>query len=300
MSTSQHQSPTLSAALTYRSRGWASFPVHGIRGGRCTCGSSSCSSPGKHPWTASGCRDASKDPAKLAELIMTRPGANVGIATGAISGIVVIDVDAKSGGPAALAKLEAEHGDLPDTVAAHTGGGGFHLLFAYPDVGRVLNAVGKWPGIDVRGDGGYIVAPPSVHASGKVYRWAGGFGPEDLPTAPLPAWMREQLRVADPKDRTPRSGAEWSLMLRSVSEGGRNNALTRLAGMLFHHLPPAFAAGTAEILHAVNEARCEPALPAEEVNRIIGSIAAREADRRQSTEREAAIWKRVAAGGDRR
>jgi hypothetical protein len=92
-----------------------------------------------------------------------RPDNNVGIVTGAISGLVVLDIDPGHGGEDSLARLLREHGPLPQTVEARTGGGGRHVYFAHPG-GVVRNKVGLAPGIDVRGDGGCVVAPPSVHA----------------------------------------------------------------------------------------------------------------------------------------
>lgn len=218
----------------------------------------------------------------------------MGIAAGRVSGIVVIDVDAKSDGPATLSKLKELNGDLPRTVISRTGGGGFHLLFAYPDSGVVGSSIGKWPGIDVRGDGGYIVAPPSTHASGDAYVWAEGFGPDDVPIAPLPGWMRHQLSAPDPQDRTPRSASEWSLMLRDVAEGTRNQTLSRLAGKLFREHTPSFWPGVVELIHAFNEARCKPPLPFEEVERTIESIATREAAKLEAQRQTSAAYQRIA------
>lgn len=116
------------------------------------------------------------------------PNANLGIVTGAVSGLVVIDVDPKHGGEASLADLERRHGPLPRTVEAVSGGGGRHLYFAHPG-GHVTNRAGMAPGIDVRGDGGMIVAPPSVHPSGARYVWKAGRAPDELTLAPLPGWL---------------------------------------------------------------------------------------------------------------
>ena len=98
------------------------------------------------------------------------PNANIGIVTGAVSGLVVLDVDLQHGGVESLQGLEEVHGPWPHTVEAVTGGGGRHIYFAHPGV-FIHNRVGLEPGIDLRGDGGYIVAPPSVHFSGHRYTW---------------------------------------------------------------------------------------------------------------------------------
>jgi len=117
------------------------------------------------------------------------PGYNVSIVTGALSGLIVLDVDPRHGGEESLKALEREHGALPKTVESITGGGGRHIYFAHPG-GTVHNRAHIAPGIDLRGDGGCIVAPPSVHPSGKRYRWKSGHAPGDVEPAPLPGWLR--------------------------------------------------------------------------------------------------------------
>lgn len=120
------------------------------------------------------------------------PEANVGIVTGSVSGIVVIDIDPKHGGDDSLANWENEHGSLPRTVEVFTGGGGRHLYFKHPG-GVVHNRVGIVPGIDLRADGGCAVAPPSIHPSGKPYTWRSGHAPDKMAIAELPAWLQELL-----------------------------------------------------------------------------------------------------------
>ena len=116
------------------------------------------------------------------------PNANLAVVTGEISGVVVVDVDPKHGGTESLAALEARHGALPDTIESITGGGGRHIYFTHP--GReVRNRAGLAPGIDLRGDGGCIIVPPSVHPSGKLYEWKPGHAPGEISTAMLPAWL---------------------------------------------------------------------------------------------------------------
>jgi hypothetical protein len=116
------------------------------------------------------------------------PDANVAIVTGSLTAVVVIDIDARHDGPASLTKLEAVHGPLPETVEGLTGGGGRHLYFEYPGM-HVRNRVGIVPGIDVRGDGGCVVAPPSVHPTGRKYQWLPGHGPYERLPARMPAWL---------------------------------------------------------------------------------------------------------------
>jgi hypothetical protein len=123
------------AALDYAARGWAVFPVHGIRDDRCTCGAASCNSPGKHPigeLTPHGVKDATTDAERIASWWAEYPEANIGVAAGTASGFVVVDVD--EGGDDTLVGWEKEHGPLPETVESLAGGGGRHLLFAHPGV----------------------------------------------------------------------------------------------------------------------------------------------------------------------
>lgn len=167
-------------ARRYARRGWAVFPIapkskapliRSKRGGR-------------------GFMDASTDEDRVTRWWAREPQANIGIATGEPSGIVVLDVDDFD----SLEALEATHGDL-ETLWAVTGSGGMHFVFRRPKDGLRNSAGRVAPGIDVRGDGGYIVAAPSVHPSGQPYRW-GLSGP--IEPAHMPEWL---LTLARPKAR---------------------------------------------------------------------------------------------------
>ena len=188
----------LSAALKYAALGWAVLPLYGLTNGRCACGNAACRSPGKHPHRGlvpHGVHDASKDPARIRQWFARVPGANIGIATGAASGFVVLDVDPRNGSDDTLAELERQFGKLPDTATQLTGGGGYHYLFAYD--GQRLRSPGR--GLDVKGDGGYIVAEPSVHVSGGSYAWEGSADPtEGHPLAQPPRWMVATAAPARP------------------------------------------------------------------------------------------------------
>ena len=162
-------------ARGYARRGWAVFPLHTVEDGRCSCGKPSCGSPGKHPLAdlaPHGVLDATTDPMAVAQWWALFPDASIGVATGTSSGVVVLDVDDDAGGWDSLDRLQDRHGELT-TWAAATGGGGVHLYFHAPaGVSVRSSASAVAPGIDVRGDGGYVVAPPSPHASGEAYRWS--------------------------------------------------------------------------------------------------------------------------------
>jgi hypothetical protein len=148
----------------------------------------------KRPWAAGWPDEATADPAEVKRRWDERPTANIGLVTG--TACWVLDVDGEEGRES-LRALQAEHGRLSPTVAGRTGSGGYHLLLA-PDA-RVRNSVRRLgPGLDTRGHGGYVVAPPSVHPNGRRYAWLRGREPGSLPLAEAPAWL---LDLLDPPRR---------------------------------------------------------------------------------------------------
>jgi len=165
---------TEQAALDYLHHGWSVIPVREKEKRPAV------------PWKAYQTRLVSED--TLHDWYQKKPENNVAIVTGALSGLIVVDVDPRHGGKESLRKLEREHGQLPQTMESITGGGGRHLYFAHPG-GVVTNRTNIEPGIDLRGDGGCIVAPPSVHPSGKRYRWKKGHAPGEIEIPPLPDWL---------------------------------------------------------------------------------------------------------------
>jgi hypothetical protein len=192
---------SLEGALACLAAGWRVFPVHGIVDGRCTCGDEKCKSQGKHPlfnrW-----QTIVADEAEVRSWFARAPGINFGIATGAASGIMVLDVDPKNGGMESLAALEREHGPLPETAAVRTGSGGIHAIFRH--VAGVRNSGSRIAsGIDIRGEGGFIVGPGSLHLSGERYAVLVDADPSDAP-----AWL---VTAAIAKSRRPREDARpWS------------------------------------------------------------------------------------------
>ena len=180
------------AALGYAHRGWRVFPLHGIVNCSCTCGHSDCSSAGKHPLVRRGLYEATTDPKQIQSWWRRWRSANVGIATGAVSGIVVIDVDL----PPALQSLDRLVAKLPTTLTGFTGGGGAHLIYRCSDetlgnsAGRLPGLDGELPGIDLRANGGYVVGPPSVHRSGGHYEWLDA----TRQVAEAPAWLKQPER----------------------------------------------------------------------------------------------------------
>lgn len=149
----------LEMALAYANRSWHIFPLHTWRDGACDC-RKKCDSPAKHPRTLNGFKDATTDERKIRYFWGMWPHANIGIATGKVSGIVVVDIDPYNGGLETSDKLT-----FPETARVKTGRG-THLYYLY--FGKTKQGMGA--GIDVKGDGGYVVAPPSVGAYGP-YVW---------------------------------------------------------------------------------------------------------------------------------
>lgn len=272
----------MSAAESYARRGLAVFPVFGVVKElgrlRCSCSQAwACKSPGKHPhprFAPNGLNDATLEPSVIRGWSAAGAGEhNWAIATGAVSGIIVIDVDAHKDGFASLQHLEARHGALPHTVRHLTGGGGEHILLRHPGR-RVANSVGQIaPGVDIRGDGGYIVAPPSLHISGRPYAVSVDHHPDEVDIAEAPEWL---LRLIDqPQSRTPKNRRHWRGFSRSViREGRRNDAITRFTGhLLGKKVDPHVAL---DLLDSWNRDHCEPPLDPEELVSIVASIAMRE------------------------
>jgi hypothetical protein len=195
-----HATTLLEAALRYAALGWQVFPLHSPADGKCSCGADVCAI-GKHPRTVDGFKSATTDAERIRGWWRTWPDANVGIATGARSGLFVLDVDPDKGGDATLGMLVSEHGQLPETVEALTGSGGRHVLFAHPGRHTPNSTQRLGAGLDVRGDGGYIVAAPSVHRTGNVYEWQPGSEPGKA-LAGAPSWLFELL--APPPSSVPR------------------------------------------------------------------------------------------------
>jgi hypothetical protein len=204
-----------------------------------------------------------------------QPDANIAIVTGALSGMLVLDVDPRHGGAESLRRLQAERGPLAPTPQVATGGGGRHIYFAHPG-GTVRNRVALMPGIDVRGDGGLVVAPPSLHPSGRRYAWLERHSPEDLAPAPLPHWLREQLGAE--RTRRGHSPGHWRRLVREgVEQGERNNSVASLAGhLLWHGVDPEVVM---ELMLCWNRARCRPPLDDGEVAHVVASITRLHEDR---------------------
>ncbi len=194
------------------------------------------------------------------------PDANIGVVTGEISNLVVLDIDPGHGGDASLDQLERQFGRLPATIEATTGSGGHHFYFAHPG-GWIRNRTGLAQGIDLRGDGGYIVAPPSIHPSGRPYVWAAGHSPEEEALAALPRW----ILLSSGSTRARRRLSDWRrLVHEGVPEGQRNSSIASLAGhLLWHQVDQEVVL---ELLLAWNRMRCRPPLEDAEVAQVVSNI----------------------------
>jgi len=241
------------AALAYLARGWSVIPVRPRE---------------KRPIVAWQVYQAQLPTRDEVERWYARwPEANVAIVTGALSGLVVIDVDPRHGGGDSLEAWEREHGRLPRTVEARSGSGGRHLYFAHPG-GVVHNRVAWLAGVDVRGDGGVVVAPPSVHPNGRRYEWV--VAPDAVEPGPLPPTLL--ARIAPRHGGRGHSTAYWrDLLARGVGEGRRNDTIASIAGhLLWRGTEPEIVT---ELLLCWNRVRCEPPLADDEVCRTVDSIA---------------------------
>jgi hypothetical protein len=241
-------SARVDSALEFQAAGLKIFPLHSPTDGACSCGRPKCSSVGKHPRTPNGLHAASADAEQVRDWWTAWPDANIGLVTG--DGLVILDLDSED------AIQEAESRGLPRTLEVRTAKGR-HLYFE----GEARTRARILPGMDIRGAGGYVVAPPSIHASGHVYEWLNA----DMEVAPLPEWIDEALSA--PQE----ARAEATLDNAVLPEGARNDGLFLLAcdaarAGLFE--PEITAA-----LLAANASRCKPPLDEDEVQRIAGSAA---------------------------
>ncbi|MGO8871660.1 MAG: Mut7-C RNAse domain-containing protein [Acidimicrobiales bacterium] len=199
---------TSESALEACGRGWSVVPLHNVTAGRCSCGDPSCPAPGKHPRIAWDrlTREAAT-PDEVERWWRRWPQSNLGLVTGAVSGLVVVDVDPRHGGGDTLVELESVHGGLPHTVESLTGGGGQHFYFRHPGIRVASRPVA--PGLDVKGDGGLVVCPPSIHATGRSYVWETGCEPGTTALADVPSWLLAlALDAGDPERRERRAAAE--------------------------------------------------------------------------------------------
>lgn len=236
----------LMSALDYTKEGFKVFPLQ---------------VKGKKPITEHGLKDATQMQSGVRTLWKSNPAANIGLVC---DGLIVLDFDADHDGYRGKDLLAQDHGPLPATRVHKTGGGGEHWLYRAPRDLNVRPGSGKYgyPGLDIRANDSYIVAPPSVHPSGTVYQVM-----DPAPIAPAPAWLLElatKRRAAEiPAGPSSPEGAP-------IPEGSRNGTLASLAGTMRRRgMSP--AAIEAAILE-VNRTQCRPPLDEAEVRGIAASV----------------------------
>jgi len=208
----QPEIPLSDQALIYARQGWPVFPL-----------------AGKIPYEGTtGHKAATTDEAVITQLWSEHPKANIGLATGKLSGVIVLDMDVPEG-YYGLKALQEQYEPLPDTRRSRTANGGMHYFFVNPDDGNTYpNVVGLSGqiGVDFRGHGGYVVLPPSTLYGRKHYIWAN----PDTPLAPLPDWLRTLLPVKGEHQQFPQglgfassSGEKWlGDAVARATHGNRN------------------------------------------------------------------------------
>lgn len=237
------------AAIEYAKKGFAVFPLK---------------YRDKVPLTKNGCKDATTDAAQIKAWWQKYPNANIGLATGSVSQnvfVIDLDIDEDRGidGYHSLEDWQREHGDFPETWTAITGRGGYHLY--YRGNGKIKNRAGIIDGVDIRGNGGYVVAPPSIHKNGNRYEWE--YSPDEFEIAKADNNVEYFLNHDDQKQSTTFT------MPNIVAAGQRNQMLFRFACMMQAKGASdqsVFAATMAE-----NESSCSPPLTEQEVKVIVSS-----------------------------
>lgn len=239
----------LDAAIEYASKGLAVFPLRVKE---------------KKPLTDHGVKDATTDFDQIKKWWTRNPNANIGIACGQVSGgLLVVDLDVRKNGVNgydSLHEWESENGELPETVRSITGKGGAHILYRVE--GKEGNKVDLLDGVDIRSDGGYIVAPPSVHPNGKRYEWE--YDPEEYEVAEADDVVMKLLAIG----KTKKVDDKFELP-EKITSGKRNDAIFKLACSL-----QAKKMDDETILSAcmgTNTRKCEPPLEEDEVKKIVES-----------------------------
>jgi len=212
-----HRTP-LDHALAYAARGWPVVTVWQARNGVCSCPKGPrCKAPGKHPRARHGILAATTDRKTIRG--WKWDAANVGIVTGARSGLVVLDIDRRNGidGMGTLKELNDKLGRLPPCPMQATGGDGLHLLFQHPGW-SVPNIQGWAPNVDIKADGGMVLVPPSIHPTGQPYVWE--ISPDEVPPPTLPDSWLQWLPKGSTEAQKAQESAESAGMRRNPPAGG--------------------------------------------------------------------------------
>jgi hypothetical protein len=241
-------SALLEKALFYaETMGWSVFPLQtpiiSDAGVKCSCRKGTeCrdNDIGKHPRTQHGLKDATRDPHQIRAWWSKWPQANIGLATGAASGLVVIDIDPRNGGNETLAALVAKHGPMPATLKVITGSGGAHYYLKHPGAERGIRSGNGvlGTGIDVKGDGGYVVAPPSLHRCGQRWVWESATALTQVPLAEIPDWVLPLIECIKGPSNTPPLRHSIHSTNNTNSKAGTVNDMPPEVGDLLHRTLP--------------------------------------------------------------
>lgn len=239
---------------------FAVFPCYSVdEQGVCLCNNgASCTRAGKHPKISDNLNAATTDPSQIEKWRQEGP-VNFGVPTGLKNGIFVLDIDCDKGGRGSLEKLIKTYGPLPETRVVATGNG-THYYFAYPgwSVKSDSNTLGpEYPGLDTRGDGGYVIGPGSRHYSGASYNLL-----RDCAPVEAPSWLLDLLKNGHTTKKAATDAA--------IPKGQRDNTLTSLAGKL-RRAGLDFEAIEAALL-VENSSKCKPPLATADVKRIARSV----------------------------
>ena len=256
----------LNKALSYAKKGLPVLPLHSVKNGKCSCKREDCQSPGKHPHTQRGVLDATTDQVRIKSWFDKWPDANVGIRTGTKSRIVVLDIDPRNGGIESVKRLIKERGKLPATLTVKTGGGGYHLYFRLQNAAMQLknqSNLGGYSGIDFKAENGYVLAPPSIHASGEQYRFLKKKRSSSK-IVPLPKSIGQLLQ------KPPVRKAALDEVEEKYQVGERNSRLTSLAGVLRYR--GIIGKSLHRMMKTINRIMCITPVHESEVRSIVTSI----------------------------
>jgi putative DNA primase/helicase len=272
---SVNNAPLRHAALAYAELGWRVFPVWGVvqKNGEwvCECGDphlgDAARNVGKHPRIKNWQTEATDDYSQVDAWWRKWPHSNIGLVCGVQSGVWALDVDVGRAGPDALGMLEAQHGDLPTTLKNRTATGGWHLVWRWPEGNEgVGNSSDRFAtGLDVRGERGYVILPPSRGRNGERYQWEYLVDPE-----PAPAWLVELTRAPVPQGGAGAGRSPNVWRGGEVREGRRNTVMfATLCSMLGRGLLEEDIRANA---YTLNQNWWRPALDEEELEKILASV----------------------------
>lgn len=258
------ENTNLNAAIAYSQMlGWKVFPIH---------------YKSKAPITQNGFYDATDNVEQIREWFTLYPNAGIGLPTGKVNNIVVLDVDPRNGGDVSFDRLIDEYGELPHTVECLTGGGGNHIYFNYSNEINKSKS-DEYPGLDMQRTGQYVILPPSTHPdTDKKYHWEESSKPVITPIADMPEALINlfQKKTYSKVDRKPPE--EYLRILNGVSDGNRNNSMMSLIGYLLAKKIDYRIAY--ELVHLWNE-RNDPPIEADKVTRAFNNMLRKEAAKKR-------------------